>query len=97
MAYQAPHRVFSYPHCLVPGRIYCHILPSSLGIQGNPAFATNLKPGSHHSVPTGQRGLCPEGLQPQGPANPGAGIIYRAGEAQSRHCLKPTRDSVPSY
>lgn len=42
-------------------------------------------------------GLCPEGLQPQGPVNHGAGIIYRADEAQSCHCLKPTRDSVPSY
>lgn len=82
---------------MVPGSICCHILRTSLGIQGNPTFAATSKPGSHHSVPTGQRGLCPEGLQPQEPGNHGAGIIYRAGEAQSCHCLKPTRDSVPSY
>lgn len=97
------HPVSSYPaRCLVPSQL-CDYIPShsSLGIQGNPAFA--IPSLSHTTVfplaleVSGQQGFCLECLQPLEPVNHGAGIISKAGEAQSRHCLKPTRDSVPPY
>lgn len=86
----------------MPSKLCCHTPSHSvLGIQGNQAFAvpslghTTVFPLALEVI--GQQGFCLKGLQPPDPVNHGAGILFKAGEAQSRHCLKPTRDSAPPY